>query len=216
MADSYNAFLRYTTPKGKTLQYNMWVMEYSQPHQVSGNSSQARMYKHFYPKSYSPGDIAVTGRVRTQLDYNNLARYIRGHHEAMMAVPGGSNLSSGSILPLIKLFITAEGINVDGFVKSFQAGAKRFNVAPEFQFSFTVIKDAHSKNTDMRAGYAVRQLWTGSFINEGSINFQSLDPTTPTPSAPSVLINPKGALGAKEIANDPTIGPTFDGPGQGG
>lgn len=167
---SYNSYLSYVPLGKKKQRYNMWVMEYSQPHAVSGSSSQSKMYKHFYPRSYSPGNISVIGRVRDQHDYNNLAIFIRKFHQNLMAAPGASNLSNGRQIPLMTLFIADEGINVQGIVGSFEAGAKRFNVAPEYRFDFTVIKDAHSKNTDMRAAYAMRRMWTGTFIDEGPIN----------------------------------------------
>lgn len=168
-SSSYNSYLKYT-PIGKSaLRYNMWVTEYSQPHALSGSSQQSKMYKHFYPKSYSPGDIAIIGRVRDQTDYNNLAIFIRKFHLELMSAPGASNAAGGKQVPLMTLYIQGEGLNVQGLVGSFQAGAKRFNIAPEFRFNFTVIKDAHSKNTDMHPAYSMRQMWTGNFIDEGPV-----------------------------------------------
>lgn len=168
-SSSYNSFLKYTNIQGKTLTYNMWVMEYSQTHALAGTSAQSKMFKHYYPKSYSPGNVSVIGRVRTQSDYNNLGTYIRNFHITLMNSSGRSNAGSKQ-LPLMMLFINGEGLNIQGIPASFQAGAKRFNVAPEFRFDFMVIKDAHSKNADMRPGYAMRQMWTGDFIDEGAID----------------------------------------------
>lgn len=171
---AYNSYLSYT-PIGKTttLRFNMYVMEYSQPHALSGAAQQSKLFKHFYPKSYTPGDITVIGRVVSQDDYNNLAVFIRGFHLNLMNAGGSSNASNGEQIPLMHLYIDGEGINIDGLILSFEAGAKRFNVAPQFTFDFTVIKDAHSKNSDMIPGYALRQMWTGNFVDEGSINNDS-------------------------------------------
>lgn len=171
---AYNSFLKYTPIGKKTaLRYNMYVMEYSQPHALSGSAQQSKLYKHWYPKSYSPGDITVVGRVRDQTDYDNLAVFIRGFHQSLMSAAGRSNAANGNQIPLMRLYIDGEGVNIDGVIKSFKAGAQRFNVAPQFTFDFTVIKDSHSKNSDMVPGYALRQMWTGSFVDEGPINNQS-------------------------------------------
>lgn len=167
---AYNSFLSYTPYNKKTaLRFNMYVMEYSQPHVLSGTNQQSKLYQHFYPKSYSPGDISVIGRVVSQTDYDNLSVYIRNFHLSLMSAPGSSNAANGEQIPLMTLYIDGEGINVQGIVKTFAAGAKRFNVAPQFTFDFTVIKDAHSANSDMIPGYAVRQMWTGAFVDEGAI-----------------------------------------------
>lgn len=74
----------------------------------------------------------------------------------------------------MRFAIPSEGFYTEGLIKSFQAGAKRFAVAPEFQLNFTVIKDSHSKNADMVAGSTLRAFWTGDFIDQGS----SIDTTT--------------------------------------
>lgn len=173
-AHKFNAYLQYIDDQsGNPQTYRMWVMEYSQPHILSGSDSQAKLYKHFYPRSYSPGDVAVQGRVPTQQDYNNLAEFIRKHHLVLMRSPGQSNISGTSQLRLMRFCIPTENFYVEGIIKTFRAGAKRFAVAPEFQLNFTVVKDAHSKNADMVPSGALRAFWTGAFIDQG----QTIDQT---------------------------------------
>lgn len=161
----FNAALIYTPPGKNTLHYNMWVTEYSQPHTLAGTTAQAKLFKHFYPNSYAPGAISIKGRVPTQKDYNNLGTFIRNHHMLLMGLPGLSNAGSKQ-LPLMKLVVDGEGIVVEGFVESFDDGAQRFNVAPEFQLDIVVIKDLHSKNQDIIPAYAMRSAWIGRFVDE--------------------------------------------------
>lgn len=179
----FNAYLKFTPRNGKTETYNMWVMSYTQPHQLGGSPSQSKWYQHFYPRSYSPGAISVRGRVPYQTDYDNMARFIRTHHELMVGSAGLSNLGTqSSQIPLMSMGILGEGLYVEGLIGSFQAGAKRWNIAPEFTFDFMVIKDAHSKNTDMVGAYAVRSMWSGSWIDEGPKKANIIDNTTKTTS----------------------------------
>ena len=160
----YNAYLQYRLANGRST-YRMWVMDIQQTHNLAGMSAQSKMFQHFYPKSYSPGAIDVTGRVRTQEDYDSLADYIRKHQLLLVSGGGFSNTgpSEGQI-PLIRMGIPSEALIVEGWIDSFQAGARRFNPAPEFKFSFYVVKDAHSANSDMIPAYAMRKWWSGEDI----------------------------------------------------
>jgi hypothetical protein len=161
----FNAYLDFTSPKGRQI-YRLWIDEYIQVHTLAGTSSQSKLFSHFYPRSYSPGAISFKGKVPSQTDYNNLATYIRNHHELLMRSPGMSNLGTTQ-LPLMSMKIPSEGVTVVGVIERFTAGAKRFAVAPPFEFDFTVINDAHSKNTNIHPGFSKRAMWTGDFIDEG-------------------------------------------------
>lgn len=193
MADhNFNSYLQYTDDQtGIKQTYRMWTMEYTQPHTLAGADSQSKMYKHFYPRSYSPGEIAVTGRVPLQKDYDNLGEFVRKHHLVLMRSSGLSNVGIGAQLPLMRLAIPNEGIYVEGILKSFQAGAKRFAVAPQFTFNFTVVKDSHSKNANMNAGYALRNFWTGTFIDQGA----TINDVTNVDNAPITSVLPQGKPG---------------------
>lgn len=185
---NFNAYLQYTDDTTNVKQtYRMWVNEVAQTHTLAGTDSQSKLYKHFYPRSYSPGDVSITGRVPLQKDYDNLGEYIRKHHLVLMRSSGLSNTGSpNSQIPLMRLAIPSEGLYVEGIIKTFRAGAKRFNVAPQFNFDFIVVKDAHSKNADLQPGYVLRAFWTGAFIDQG----KTIDNSTSTDSTDIITRNP--------------------------
>src|SRR6476646_5017673 len=134
----YNASMVYKDAKKKRHRFEFYIMSYTQPFELAGSHSQAKRYQHFYAKSYAPGDMSFVGRSVHQTQYNNFAEYVREFHNRILNATPASN-AKGDFIPLVQLEIPLEGINVHGLVKSFVAGAKRFNVAPQFSFDFMVI-----------------------------------------------------------------------------
>lgn len=185
---AYNASLSYTINKKRHL-HLIWVMSYTQPFQLSGVEEQSRLYQHFYSKSYTPGDMAIVGRTPHQTEYNNLAEFIRGHHMTIMNNPGVNNNENNSI-PLLRLEIPSEGISVRGVVKSFVAGAKRFNVAPEFNLDLMVIENELSNLEKIRAEYTVRNTWTGNFVGSAPTNSQSSNAPAQSIAPPPSTVGP--------------------------
>jgi hypothetical protein len=181
---NYNASLKYTTYGGHQLGFGLWIMEYSQSHDLAGSASQSKFFKHFYPRSYSPGPVTVTGRVSTQFRYDQLAEFIRFHQEVMVQNSGLSNAGDNQ-LPLLKLSIPSENFYVEGWIEAFASGAKRFNPAPEYTFDFTVVKDQHSLNVDLRPASVIRSWWNASIFNIGEIHNETdvdvIDGTAPNP-----------------------------------
>lgn len=159
----YNAHLRYTDENNKNHYYYLWVMDYDQPFELAGSEEQSKKYQHFYAKSYAPGDMTVTGRSPYQTEYNNLAEYIREFHWRLINATPASN-AKGDFIPMLKLVIPSEGISVHGLIKSFKAGARRFNVAPPFTFDFMVIKNDHQSTINFKSSYAIRSTWTGKLV----------------------------------------------------
>lgn len=170
----FNGWLQYKPVRKGIQGFRFWVMEYSQAHQLSGTQAQSKMFQHFYARSYAAAPISVTARVRDDAEYHKLAKYIRGHHEELMRNPGMSNVRGGE-LPLMGLGIKDEGIYVTGWVESFEAGAKRFNVAPEVSFDFVVVQDSHSANTNMRPLSVTRAWWTGQMVRSDEIIEGTMD-----------------------------------------
>lgn len=168
MADRYNASLIYKGRQGKNKGFGLWVMEYEQSHSLAGEEIQSTLFKRFYPRSYAPSPMTVKGRVRTQHRYEQLAKFIRDHQLYLIDTPGLSNAGKYQ-LPLLKLSIPSENVYVEGFIGSFQAGARRFNVAPEYTFDFFTIKDNHSANANIRPSHPIRMWWSGQIIEEGEI-----------------------------------------------
>jgi len=161
---AYNAWLHFVDNSKKAHYFYIWVMEYDQPFELAGVEEQAKKYQHFYSKSYAPGDMTVTGRSPYQTEYNNLAEYIRAYHNALINSAPASN-AKGDFIPLLTLHIPAEGVSVTGVIKSFEAGAKRFNVAPPFTFDFMVIRNAHQITTNFTPSHVIRSTWSGAYVS---------------------------------------------------
>lgn len=159
---NFNAAIRY-----RNSGFGLWVMGLNQTHALGGSSAQSKWFKHFYTKSYSPGVMNVTGRVRTQHRYDQLAEFIRAHHEVLLSGESFSNTSEGIQIPLMKLSIPSENLYMDGWIENFQGGAKKFNPAPEFSFDFFIIRDNHSANYEMIPASVIRSWWEGHSIYAG-------------------------------------------------
>lgn len=186
----YNATLSYPVATNKSKAFGIWIMKYEQGHRVGGSSAQSKWFKHFYPRGYAPGAITVTGRVPNQYTYDLLAEFVRGHQEFMIQSAGASNLSGRSQVPLLHLALPSENIYVDGWVDAFNAGAKRFNPAPEFTFEFSVIKDNHSKNYELTPSYALRAWWTGKTIDTAATAPKITDTAEPSDDLGNAYFDP--------------------------
>lgn len=163
----YNAHLHYKDEHKKNHYFYLWVMDYDQPFVLSGAEEQSKRYQHFYAKSYAPGDMTVSGRSPYQTQYNNLAEYIREFHNRLLNHTPASN-APGDFIPMLNFVIPSEGVDVHGIIKSFKAGARRFNVAPPFTFDFMVIKNVPADKYIGTVGFypstAIRDNWTGKLV----------------------------------------------------
>jgi hypothetical protein len=178
---AWNASLSYVQPgatnaKNRIRVYRFWLMEIEQPHQLSGKNTQSKLYTHFYAKSYSPGQVEVQGRVRTQAEYDLLAVIIRTHQKLMVSQSGRSNATGTDAISLMTLGIKDENLYYAGWIPTFQGGAKRFNPAPPFTFRFEVIHDKHSTANKIIPSAAKRNVFSGAFLT-GALP----DPKAPKP-----------------------------------
>lgn len=161
-------FASLTYKAGSTTRiYQFWLEEIEQRHSLSGTSAQSQFFQHFYAKSYAPDPLQVTGRVRDQKQYDALAEYVRDHQILLVSTRGSNNpdVSAQKFqLPLMTLRIASEGLVYGGWIDSFEGGAKRFNVAPQFTFSFTTIEDRHSTNSKLVPSHALQSVFSGAFL----------------------------------------------------
>lgn len=160
-----NAYLSYSGAG-----FTFWLTEYSQSHEMGGSRRFAKMYGHWYSKNYSPGLLRVSGRVRSQKKYEQLAEFVRKHQILIAKSSGKSNIQGGGI-PLMNLGVVRggsdwnENFRVWGWIESFSAGANKDNVkAPKFTFEFYTVRDAHSLNHQIRPSYAIKKWWTGAEV----------------------------------------------------
>jgi hypothetical protein len=166
---SWNASISYVKPgavksKNTLRVLRFYLMELEQPHLLGGSVHQSKLYSHFYARSYSPGQVQVKGRVRTQSAYDTMATFIRDHQKLMVTQPGRSNSSATDAISLMTLSIKDENLYYAGWIPSFQGGAKRFNPAPPIDFSFEVIHDKHSTANKIIPSAAKRVVWSGTFL----------------------------------------------------
>lgn len=165
-----NAYLAYVAPgKGKApsvaRSFLFWLEVIEQGHEMSGSMAQSQLFQHFYARSYVGGPISLTGRVKTQEQYNLLGEFIRTHQLTMVSASGGSNVGNDTVLPLMRLGIPSENLYYTGWINAFEAGVKHFNVAPQFITSFQVAADKHSTNELTIPSYLKRATFTGAFLD---------------------------------------------------
>lgn len=156
-----NAYILYRFNKRQHIK-RLWVMQLEQAHQLQGNSAQSRFTRHFYPRSYAPGAMQVTGRCRTEKEYQELARFIRTHQRRLITSPYNfarlAHNAKGYQL-LMKLGIPDEGVSLRGWIPNFNLSKRGvFNPAPEFTFQFDIAFDPHS--TPIEVSHALRK-WYG-------------------------------------------------------
>jgi hypothetical protein len=123
--------------------FDLWVTEVNYGYSMKGVDATSRYYKKYYPQAYGQLPISVRGTTINEKEYNYLASFIR---EQQTDVTTDHN-------NLLLLEIPAAGVNAVGLIESFiggvQSNGQGIPVAPEFEFSFTVIeslndyKDTH-------------------------------------------------------------------------
>lgn len=130
--------------------FGLYIDQITQPHQLSTNSSQTRLVKIVYPRSYMPGDITVNGTCLSQEEYQELALFIRFNHRTLISTPSNmsfTNPTGPGAQRLISLFIPSENIAVQGFIPSFDLTKRGtyFDPAPQYQFAMTVVFDSQKQ-----------------------------------------------------------------------
>lgn len=199
-----NAYLSYRNSSGQRVTFLLWVMEFEQPHSLEGASNQSFGYKQFYPKSYAPSKISVTGRLPDADQHEQLGKFVRDHQKMMLAHAGAGNIS-GRQIALMTFAVPSEGILVTGFIPSFRTERRRFNPAPEYTFEFEPVTDRNSTSAQIPST-AVRSWWTGEVIDR-PVKVVTEEPITDDLSIATQLDEVEG------IIDSPVLDPI---PGAGG
>jgi len=153
--------------KSITRVFRFWPEIVEQGQTLAGSTAQSQFFNHFYAKGHAPQPVGITGRVRDQDMYDDLASYIRAHQILLVSTRGSNNPDTSAArfqLPLMTLRIPSEGLVYSGWIDRFEGGARRFNVAPQFSFSFTSIEDRHSTNDKIVPSHALRSVFSGAFL----------------------------------------------------
>lgn len=145
--------------------FRFWPETFEQTHGLTGSKFQSHTWQHFYSKNYTAGQLHITGRVRYQEQYDQLAQFIRDHQFLMVTQIGASNDGKGDEISLLFLSIPSENLSWTGWIPSFEGGAKRFAVAPPLDFQFEVVSDRHSTNQYIIPSAALKSVFTGAFLS---------------------------------------------------
>ncbi len=131
---SKNSDPSYTLPQ-TTESFDLWVTEINYGYGLTGSNAASRFYNRFYPQYFRKNPIQVKGVCRDEVEYNDLAKFIR--EQQVNATIDHNNL--------FLLQIPGGGIRSIGVVSSFQSGISVQNqgipIAPEFNFEFIVFRD---------------------------------------------------------------------------
>jgi len=119
------ANLSYTIPahsgvNAKLRVFRFWPETLEQAHGLTGSKSQSHTFQHFYSKNYSAGQLHVTGRVRYQEQYDQLAQFIRDHQFLMITQIGASNDGNGDQISLLNFNVPSENLSWSGWIPRFE------------------------------------------------------------------------------------------------
>lgn len=144
--------------------FDLWINEVTYGYGTKGIWATSKYYKRYYPQAFDQTPISVKGICRDELEYEELASFIREQQIAM----------SWRAENLFKLYIPPAGIDMLGTINTFRGGIQAKNkgipVAPEFEFDFLVIYDLNKnqgKNVSLSsrkvAFFDSDQQWIRSF-----------------------------------------------------
>lgn len=115
------------------------VLSFSSPIFQQFVSAQTKHYIVHFPIKTNQPSISFAVQFSNERDYETFQRFVRKHH--VVSVGEGQQVSE------ITITWPERNMNFTGFIKQFQAGGKRFNVAPRAQFTVDLIKSFVSEKT---------------------------------------------------------------------
>jgi hypothetical protein len=133
----------------------LWAEDIQMDFAMAGSTGQSRFRNQFYPKSFNQPKLQVSGRMPNQYEYNRLANFVRENHmQVLSGVEVKAPIGQQTVqAPVIKLFIRGNSLKTyknvkgghkahsfEGYISNIQAGAIKFNFAPEFKFEFIPLK----------------------------------------------------------------------------
>jgi len=173
--------------------HTLWVEQLEQPQQIRGVRKQSMYTAHWYPKSYAPGDLAVTVRCASQRDLQHLANFVRKHHRLLLETPGlrfSNRANSTGRRHLMFLRISSEAIAVRGWISSFTITKKGvFDPAPQLSFSFFTALDPYS--SDPLVSHQIREWFNPAKMKPVDDPF-AIDPIKGKPGREELPIDPDG------------------------
>lgn len=147
---------------------SLWITHLQQDNQLVGPTAQSRNTRHFYPRSYGPGDLIIQGIAPDQHSYQELAAFIRGHQEYLLTnlkptISSGNDKYISKYQGLLNLNIPSEQIYYFGWVGTFMLQKRGvFEPAPKWDFNFIIARDENSENVAI--SHAIKKQFTGGDI----------------------------------------------------
>lgn len=146
-ANGANAYVSYGGEK-----VWMWVTEVTSDFSISGTMSQSRTRRSYFPRYMSQPQIMISGQCSNSYEYNRLALFARKTQIGNVGTGGLTKFRMVNVPPkngtresngAPRHHGATDIIDVDGYISMVSAGAKRFENAPNFRFTF-VVADAHN------------------------------------------------------------------------
>lgn len=143
----------------------LWVYEVSADFTVAGSRAQSAKTRDFYPHNFVQPILTVKAQAPTNYEFNRLSEFVR-HTQKRAVFFDQHNLDTPSITFLLQrrgrhtLRNTKgphQSLSLEGFIPTFAHGAKRFEFAQDFTFTFVVTRSKYGLMNDGRA-YAALSL----------------------------------------------------------
>lgn len=172
----------------------LWIEEIEADFGLSGSYAQSRTKRQFYPHNIIQPSVKVTATFPSQHAANLFSAFVHtSHHYALRGVelrerviparnrPGDSS----TLVPTVKFLLnggnsrfngskTSKGNHrpwlLEGYIKTVDAGAERFDYAPTRQFEFTIAESVQSKNIGIWNDEAVQGSTLASWMDIFSQN----------------------------------------------
>jgi hypothetical protein len=143
--DTWNMMM--TNPSGE--HFYLWVEDISIDFTMGGSYGQSRYRRQFFPKAFNQPVMKVKGRAPNQYQYNLLASFMReAHTESLTSSSDGTIkfVLKGAGRENVKNQSNIKGghkpLIFEGYLKSIDAGAQKFNYAPEYSFDVILAASA--------------------------------------------------------------------------
>lgn len=141
--------------------------------QVAGSYGQSPAARTFYPTNLSQSELAITGIVANQYEYDRLVEFVQVHHNTSIDRKAsdqfiGTKSIDFKLLPFripiatqqgrTKYYVIHQAMHFKGYITNISAGHERFITAPTWTVTFQIADDMLQKATHLQ-GEMNRQLY---------------------------------------------------------
>lgn len=122
----------------------MWVNEYNADFAMAGQTAQSKKRREFFPHNFTQPSLNIIGQTPNQYQHARLAEFIRRHQRraaisdtqvlTLRILGGGSETARDAVKGI------RDPVDVVGYINTAQRTAEVGINAPDFQFSFVILK----------------------------------------------------------------------------